>query len=228
MLEEAKRLCEQLERHGYTAFLVGGCVRDFLLQLPIKDIDIATDAQSDDIAKIFEEYHPNTFAKKYGVIELKKPLKCQITTFRTEGNYLDYRRPSTIQFVQDVQLDAKRRDFTINALYMDKDEKILDFFDGVNHLHQRKLVCIGDPMIKIKEDALRILRAIRFAIVYDLIIDEALDAAMLANHKNLGFLSVEVIVMEVHKLLKRPLSSTKATRLVSLSHRYHCDHFYLK
>lgn len=228
MLEEAKQLCKQLEDHGYAAYLVGGCVRDFLLGLPLKDIDIATDAHSDDVATIFEEYHPNSFARKYGVIELKKPLKCQITTFRTEGNYLDYRRPSTIQFVRDVKLDSKRRDFTINALYMDKEGKILDFFDGVKHLDQRRLVCIGDPMIKIKEDALRILRAIRFAIVYNLTIDPALDKAMLTYRKNLDFLSIEVIAMEVHKLLKLPLTSDKAHRLMQLSHHYHCEHLYLK
>lgn len=148
--------------NGFSIFEVGGSVRDELLGLEVFDFDFTTDATPEEMVKFLPDAN-DTFAK-YGCIKYKgEHGRAEITTFRVEENYLDYRHPGTIRFVKSIEEDYKRRDFTINALYKDIDGKIIDPSSGLEDLKNKVIRFIGDPEKRIKEDPLRILRAKRFA-----------------------------------------------------------------
>lgn len=166
--------------HGYHLYLVGGTVRDFLLDLPLTDMDAVSDAKSEEVLSFLKA--DDTF-KRFGSLKYttSEGVKFDITTLRKESLYLDSRHPSEIVFVKDLKTDYIRRDFTINALYMDKDLKVFDYCNGQEDLKNRQLKMIGNPFIRIKEDPLRILRAIRFKLTFRLQIDEHLMKAMLEN-----------------------------------------------
>ncbi len=154
-----------LHSRGYVAYLVGGCVRDFLLGRPTKDYDIATNAHPDEIVK----YFPNAIdvGRAFGVIKVPRAgqTDLEIATFREDLDYQDHRHPQSVRFAGPAE-DATRRDFTINALYYDiKSSRIYDFFDGVADLKARVLRAIGNPAERFHEDALRLVRAVRFASV---------------------------------------------------------------
>lgn len=152
----------RLRQEGYLAFVVGGSVRDFFLRRPMKDFDLATDASPDELCRIFPE--AITVGKAFGV--LKVPIKSQIVleiaTFREDLEYTDHRHPSGVRFCGPIE-DARRRDFTINALFYDPETKrVLDSIGGVEDLEGRVIRAIGEPNERFREDALRLLRAIRF------------------------------------------------------------------
>jgi len=184
-LELYVHLLQRLEDHGHQAFFVGGCVRDFYLKFPIDDIDIATSALPSVVIDIFNDCSLDTFAQQYGVVSLKKPLKCQITTFRRESDYINHRKPTIINFTSQLQEDVVRRDFTINALYMNRQYNIIDHVHGIKDCEHRILRCVGDAHQRLNEDALRILRALRFLVKYDLTLEESLELALL----DLGYLA---------------------------------------
>lgn len=149
-------------KNGYRLYMIGGTSRDYLLSTVINDFDFVTDATPDEMLT-FLEHADDTFSK-FGFIKLKyKEYKCDITTLRIEGEYKDYRHPSYIKFCKEPELDYVRRDFTINAIYIDENYKIVDFCGGIEDLKQGIIRFIGDPVKRIKEDPLRILRAERFA-----------------------------------------------------------------
>lgn len=148
--------------NGYKLFTVGGTTRDFLLNRNFDDFDLVSDATPEQI----KEFLPNAdFSfSKFGCVRIKQEnFKIDITTLRIEGDYLDFRHPSFVKYVKNIDEDYKRRDFTINALYMDKDGKVYDFCGGKTDLNNKLIKFIGDPETRIKEDPLRILRAKRFA-----------------------------------------------------------------
>ena len=171
-------LAQTFEQNGYHLYLVGGTVRDYLYHLPLKDMDAVTDATPIQVVMFLKDVD-TTFAH-LGSLKYKTPngVKFDITTLREESGYLDSRHPSQISFVKDLALDYKRRDFTINALYMDKDLKVIDYCHGQVDLSRHILRMVGDPDRRLKEDPLRILRAIRFHLMYHLIIEESLEEAM--------------------------------------------------
>jgi len=155
-------LHEKYARHGFMFFLVGGSTRDFLLGKEFMDYDFATDALPSDASKFLENIDL-TYAK-YGVISFKKDDKhIEITTLRKEGKYDDSRHPSSISFISSPLEDSFRRDFTINALYINGSYQVLDFHGGLADLERKIIRFIGNPETRIKEDPLRIARAERLA-----------------------------------------------------------------
>ena len=171
-------LADLFDKHGYKLYLVGGTVRDYLLDLPLTDMDAVTDATPIEIIK-FLPTADTTFAH-LGSLKYKDEngVKFDITTLREESGYLDSRHPSKVIFVDDPKDDYQRRDFTVNAMYMDKDLKIYDFCGGQQDLKNRILRMVGNPDQRLKEDPLRILRAIRFHLMYNLKIEDSLMEAM--------------------------------------------------
>lgn len=154
-------LSKIFKENGFSIFAVGGTVRDELLGLEVFDFDFTTDATPEEMMKFLPNADP-VFAK-YGCIKYKgQGFKADITTFRTEKNYEDFRHPADITFVKTIEEDYKRRDFTINAIYKDYEGNIFDPAHGLEDLNNKVIRFIGDPETRIKEDPLRILRAKRF------------------------------------------------------------------
>ena len=156
------KLNTEFNRNGFNLYMIGGTTRDYLLGLDVFDFDFVTDATPEDI-KTFLPDADFTFAK-YGAVKVKVDgVKVDVTTFRVEEDYEDFRHPGKIRFVKTIKEDYVRRDFTINAIYIDKDFKIIDPSNGMDDLKAKLIRFIGDPEKRIKEDPLRILRAKRFA-----------------------------------------------------------------
>lgn len=157
-----KFLDSKFKENGFSIFEVGGSVRDSLLGLEVYDFDFATDATPEEIEKFLPDI--NVTFKKFGCIKYKGEYgRAEITTFRSEDEYSDFRHPSKIRFVKSLEEDAKRRDFTINAIYKDVNGKIYDPTGGLKDLENKLIRFIGEPEKRIKEDPLRVLRAKRFA-----------------------------------------------------------------
>lgn len=167
-VKELYDVLNELERKGYEAYLVGGAVRDMVLGVPIKDYDITTNADPNAIRMTFQDYKTYDLGKKHGTVTvLAGKTKFDITPFRLEDDYRDHRHPETVLFTADLEDDLKRRDFTINALCMNSKDQIIDLFDGIKDIENRQIRAIGDPKARFSEDALRILRALRFEAALD-------------------------------------------------------------
>lgn len=159
---QALSILQQIEANGYEAYFVGGSVRDFLLQRPIADVDIATSAFPAEIKQIF----PRTIDTgiKHGTVTVMQAhTPYEVTTFRTESGYQDFRRPDHVTFVRSLRADLQRRDFTINALAVRADGLVIDEFSGLQDLKQRMIRAVGDPEARFHEDALRMMRAVRLS-----------------------------------------------------------------
>lgn len=194
-----KNVLNELDRHGFESFLVGGYVRDTLLGIKTFDVDICTSALPKDIHAIF-----SICSNNYGGANLKLDnLNIDITTFREDGTYTN-RHPEEVKYITDLKTDLKRRDFTINAICMDKNDKVIDLLDGVDDLNNRVIKMIGNPDDRLKEDPLRILRAIRFATVLDFAIDEKLMLSLKENASLVSTLSGVRIKEELDKILSSP------------------------
>ena len=169
--EAAERICETLVNAGHRALFAGGCVRDELLGRTPKDYDVATSAHPDEVEKLFERVVGVGTA--FGVQVVLMPEGAfEVATFRSEGPYLDGRRPSKVEF-RDEEEDALRRDFTINALFMDPaTDEVLDYVGGRDDLALRVVRAVGDPHERFQEDHLRLLRAVRIAAQLDFVLDE--------------------------------------------------------
>jgi len=163
MLDEIFTKYAQLfASNGYRLYMIGGTSRDFLLKIHYDDYDFVTDATPDE-EKSFLPHAEYAFAK-FGSVQVREgKLKIDITTLRKEEAYLDHRHPTKIEFIKDPKVDCLRRDFTINAIYIDEAGHILDYVGGVKDLENRLIRFIGEPKKRIEEDPLRILRAERFA-----------------------------------------------------------------
>lgn len=167
-VKELYDVLKRLEERGYEAYLVGGAVRDMVLGAPIKDYDITTNADPNAIRMAFQDHKTYDLGKKHGTVTvLAGTTKFEITPFRLEDDYRDHRHPETVLFTSDLKDDLKRRDFTINALCMDSNDQIIDLFDGIKDIENRQIRAIGDPKARFSEDALRILRALRFEAALD-------------------------------------------------------------
>lgn len=170
MENKARELLKILNDNGYSAFIVGGYVRDKLLNKKTSDIDICTSATPKEIMEVFEDV--TISEDRYGsVIVYYKGYKFDVTTFRKEIKYVDNRKPVKIKYINDIKKDLLRRDFTINTFCMNKDGEILDILNIKSDLDNKILTTVGSPRYKIKEDTLRILRCIRFATILDFDID---------------------------------------------------------
>jgi tRNA nucleotidyltransferase (CCA-adding enzyme) len=206
-------ILKRLNDHGYSAYFVGGCVRDFFMSKPLSDVDIATSAPQRRVEQLFKELDIDSSAAYFGVITLKKPVKCQIATYRSESNYHNHRYPRNITFVEDVTLDARRRDFTVNSLYLDKDMHLYDPYSGLDDLKKKVLRCIGDPADRLNEDALRILRAIRFSITLEFSMESELLKSCIELSPTLIYLKEDTIELERSKLLGKKLNKNQQATL---------------
>ena len=190
---------EKLENAGYQAYIVGGYVRDYIMKKTTDDIDICTNARPKEIIKILEEYHPTPL--EYGNVYLNyKDLNFEITTFRKDINYKDNRKPDKIEYIESLEKDLERRDFTINSICMDKERKIIDHLNATRDIRKKIIKAIGDANKKIEEDALRIMRAIRFATTLNFKLDNELKDAIKNNKDNLRNLSYERKKEELTKI----------------------------
>lgn len=180
MLENALKLLKEIVGHGYQAYIVGGFVRDYLLGIESNDIDINTNATPKEIKQIFSE--SSISSEDYGSVTLVKyNTRFEITTFRREIKYANNRKPVEIEYINDLYQDLIRRDFTINSICMDSDGNIIDLLGGRDDLAKRIVRCIGSSSAKFSEDALRMLRAVRFAAILNFSLDAE---AILAIQKN--------------------------------------------
>ena len=196
MEKNIKKILETLENEGYQAYLVGGFVRDYLLGITSYDVDIATNALPKDIHNIF-----NSSKSNYGSVNIKfDNYNIDITTFRKDLNYVN-RRPSNVIYIDNLEEDLKRRDFTINAICMNKDEKIIDPLNGCEDLNNRTIKMIGNIDAKLEEDPLRIMRAIRFASVLDFDIEKELYEKIKKYSYLVEILSKERVKSEFEKIL---------------------------
>ena len=199
-LQEFQSLAALFKSHGYNLYLVGGTVRDYLLGLELTDMDAVTDATPIQVVTFL----PNcdTSFAHLGSLKYKTSngIKFDITTLREESSYLDSRHPSQITFVKDLKLDYKRRDFTINAMYMDANLNVIDYCNGQEDLKRHLLRMVGDPDKRLKEDPLRILRAIRFHLVYKMILEADLEEAMRDRFYLLKNINAAKIQSELDKI----------------------------
>lgn len=209
--EEALPILKRIRQAGFEAYFVGGCVRDTLLGLPIHDIDIATSAYPEEIKQIFNKT-VDTGIEHGTVMVLDHGIGYEITTFRTESGYQDFRRPDKVEFVRSLAEDLKRRDLTINALALAPDGQIIDLFGGLDDLQAKRIKAVGDPKERFFEDALRMMRAVRFASQLDFVIETKTLQAIQQNAHLLEKIAVERIHVEWIKLLlgKRPTRGLEA------------------
>jgi tRNA nucleotidyltransferase (CCA-adding enzyme) len=171
-------LCERLRSKGKRAWIVGGCVRDRLLERPVADWDVATDARPKELLALFPRAIPTGI--EHGTVTVVKDGRhYEVTTLRGEGTYTDGRRPDWVEFVDDITADLARRDFTVNAIALDPvDGRLIDPFDGRGDLQRGVLRAVGDPRARFSEDGLRVLRAARFVATLELALDPATEAAI--------------------------------------------------
>ena len=203
MEKTAREICARLSERGHVAYFAGGCVRDMVRSLTPKDFDVATDAQPEIVQQIF----PHTYAvgAKFGVIVVvENGTNFEVATFRSDGRYLDHRRPTAVRFSSPEE-DAKRRDFTINGMFFDPARnEVIDFVGGRADLEKKIIRAIGDPEQRFDEDRLRMLRAVRFSTVLDYQIDQTTWNALAANAASITQISAERTRDELVKIFLSP------------------------
>ena len=190
----------KLNQNGYEAFAVGGCVRDTLLGRTPGDWDITTSARPEQVKALFRRTIDTGIQHGTVTVMLEK-TGYEVTTYRIDGEYEDGRHPRQVEFTSDLLEDLKRRDFTINAMAYSHETGIVDAFGGMEDLEKRVIRCVGEPMERFEEDALRILRAIRFSAQLDFSIEEKTREAITRIAPNLAKVSRERVQMELTKLL---------------------------
>jgi tRNA nucleotidyltransferase (CCA-adding enzyme) len=199
---KAQQIINLLELAGYEAYVVGGCTRDMLLGREPKDWDIATNALPDQILDVCSKYHTIPTGLKHGTVTvLVDGEQFEVTTYRIDGNYSDNRRPDSVEFTSSIVEDLRRRDFTINAIAYHPGRGIIDPFNGKLDLHNRMIRAVDNPHDRFNEDALRMLRAIRFACELDFSIDKYTKNAMYDNCHLIKNVSIERIREETNKIL---------------------------
>lgn len=215
---KAVPILELIEKAGFEAYFVGGSVRDYILGRSINDVDIATSATPLEIKAIF----PKTvdLGIEHGtVLVILETGTYEITTFRTESGYTDFRRPDSVQFVRSLTEDLQRRDFTMNAMAMDKAGQIIDPYNGRIDLLQKKITTVGNPHERFTEDGLRMMRALRFVSQLDFQLDEQTFNSLKETGPILKEIAVERILSEFEKLLAGE-NRSKAINLLLKSELY--------
>lgn len=196
-MHKAIEIVRVLRRNGHSAWLVGGCVRDRLLNLPVSDYDVATDATPAKLLELFPA--ALTVGAHFGVVLVEG---VEVATLRSDFAYRDGRRPERVAFETDPRKDAERRDFTINALFLDPETgEILDFVGGRGDLRSGVIRAIGDPGLRFAEDHLRMLRAVRFAARYGFTMDDGTMAAIRRNALSIDAIAPERVAHELTRML---------------------------
>ncbi|TCT13945.1 tRNA nucleotidyltransferase (CCA-adding enzyme) [Natranaerovirga pectinivora] len=197
---EVISIIDQLQESGYSAHVVGGCVRDSLLGRKPEDWDITTSAKPEEVKKLFQKTIDTGL--QHGTVTILIDNKSyEVTTYRIDGKYLDNRRPESVEYTQDLIEDLKRRDFTINAMAYNNEDGLVDVFDGIKDLKEGIIKCVGNPIERFNEDALRMLRAIRFAAQLSFKIEQNTEIAIKKLSRNINNISAERILVELTKLL---------------------------
>lgn len=210
----------KLKAAGYAAYLVGGCVRDLLLGRAPGDWDIATAATPQEVQSVFRRTRPTGIA--HGTVTVLAGNRAvEVTTFRTEGDYSDHRRPDWVQFTREIEADLSRRDFTVNAMALDDGGRLIDPFGGVNDLIRGVIRAVGQPDQRFQEDALRMLRALRFSAQLNFQVHPETLAAIKRHAQLLSHVSKERIRDEFSKLIMAPkpldaLNALKDTGLLEI------------
>lgn len=200
VFEEALPILKKFEEHGFEAYFVGGSVRDYLIGREVDDVDIASSATPDEVKAIFDK--TIDVGIEHGTVVIRyNNTNYEITTFRTEGSYEDFRRPTEVEFVRNLDSDLERRDFTINALAMDAYGKIHDIFSGQEDLKLKTIRAVKNPIERFEEDALRMLRAVRFKAQLGFEIEQKTFEAIKLKAANLKHISQERITVEFEKTL---------------------------
>ncbi|MFB6362445.1 CCA tRNA nucleotidyltransferase [Paenibacillus elgii] len=195
-MQIVQRLCEA----GFEAYLVGGCVRDEQLGRPVKDYDIATSAHPDQVQRLFERTVPTGL--QHGTVTVvagRKPY--EVTTFRREGGYEAFRRPTEVEYINSLTEDLQRRDFTMNAMAIDQNGHLIDPFDGMKDLERGILRCVGQAEERFGEDALRMMRCLRFASEYGLTVEQATWDALNSGISLLRHIAMERTRAELERML---------------------------
>ena len=198
----AEFVLRRLGEAGYQGYVVGGCVRDTLLGKKPKDWDVCTNALPHEMQRVFADCHVIETGLQHGTLTVMyRHEPFEVTTFRVDGEYTDHRHPDEVIFVADVRDDLSRRDFTVNAMAWSPETGVVDAFGGQEDLDKQLIRCVGEPEKRFGEDALRIMRALRFASVYGFAIDPATDAAIHVLKDTLTDVAAERIRVELQKLL---------------------------
>ncbi|MCE5033923.1 CCA tRNA nucleotidyltransferase [Staphylococcus cohnii] len=199
LFEQAKPILKTLQTNQHQAYFVGGSVRDYLMHKTIHDIDITTSATPDEVEAIFEKTIP--IGREHGTINVVyNGEHYEVTTFRAEGDYDDHRRPNEVFFVRELYEDVKRRDFTMNAIAMDADFHIHDYFNGQQDIKNRIIRTVGNAQERFNEDALRIIRGLRFQSQLGFSLENETFYGMQSHINDIEHLSIERIVVELKKL----------------------------
>lgn len=221
---EVSRITEILQKAGFEAYLVGGCVRDLLMNKEPKDWDVTTNAKPDQIIELFEKtVYENTFGTVGVVVSRETPkprtsnlesnLIVEVTPYRIETKYSDFRHPDEVKFSDNLEDDLKRRDFTINAMALSPKGHLIDLFDGIKDIKDKALKTVGEPSDRFKEDALRMLRAVRFAVQLGFSVSYEVSESILKNANLIKKISQERIHDEFVKII---MSSNPSAGMVML------------
>lgn len=198
--QDVERILTSLEGAGYEAYAVGGCVRDSLMGREPKDWDITTSAKPQEVKQIFKNTYDTGI--EHGTVSVRFGTQIyEVTTFRIDGVYTDHRRPDSVQYTVDLSEDLKRRDFTMNAMAYHPNTGVVDLFGGQEDMAQGKIRCVGDPHERFEEDALRMLRAYRFAARYNFKVEEKTEQAIREKAPLLANVSRERVHEEMNQLL---------------------------
>lgn len=197
-----KDTLEKLNNSGYSAYLVGGCVRDTLMGRVPNDFDITTNAHPDEIQAVFKDEKTLDIGKKHGTITVVYGHECvEVTTYRIDGEYGDNRHPKQVMFTDNIDLDLKRRDFTVNAIAYSPKHGFVDPYGGKDDINQKRIVCVGNADERFNEDGLRIMRGLRFASTLGFDIETETACSVKRNAQLLKNISSERINTEFTKLL---------------------------
>lgn len=200
--QNVKKLINILEKSSFEAYAVGGCVRDSLMNRIPNDWDICTSALPGQMKACFKDFRTVETGLKHGTLTVifdGEPY--EITTFRRDGEYLDHRHPTEVEYVSDLQTDLSRRDFTVNAMASHPEKGVVDFFGGISDLNKKIICCVGNPDLRFTEDALRIMRGVRFASVLGFSIEEETENAIFKNAYLLNEIAAERITVELKKTI---------------------------
>ena len=205
---EVLKALDMITARGYEAYVVGGCVRDLLMGIPPHDYDICTSALPEETKACFCGERVIETGIQHGTVTvLMNGEMLEITTFRTEGDYLDGRHPSSVSFTRSIENDLMRRDFTVNAMAYHPEKGLVDLYGGREDLQDKRLRCVGDAPERLTEDALRILRAMRFSAQLSFAVEESTAQAMHDLKDRLSLISRERIAQELLRMIAFPAAA---------------------
>lgn len=202
LLDEVRYILSKLNQNGFEGFVVGGCVRDSIIGRDISDWDITTNAVPEDVIRIFSDEKKYLCGIKHGTVTLIiNSIPFEITTYRIDGYYRDFRRPESISFSTKLDEDLKRRDFTINAMAYNEHSGLIDAFNGKNDIENKIVRCVGNPDKRFMEDALRMLRAVRFTAQLGFLLDCETEKSIINNAYLIKNISNERVRDEITKII---------------------------